>query len=102
MGGLYLLPSASSPDRSRMEAMADLHRSFGSPVITVAAGECAACTGSALTLCAEEAPHLAPFWQILPAQLMAAALPAVLGIEGKGRAIFKQVNEAVGVKCRMS
>ena len=100
MGGMYLLPPAESPDRPRMEALADLHETFGSRVITVCAGKQAERTGSRLTLAAPEDTFLAPFWQILPSQVMGASLPELLGLAGRGHAIFKRIDEAVGVKCK--
>ena len=100
MGGMYLLPPESSPDRARMQALADIHRGFRSPVVTVCAGKQAERSGGSLTMAAEPDDELAPFWQILPSQVMGAALPAVLGTEGKGKDIFAKIDEAVGVKCK--
>ena len=100
MGGMYLLPPDASPDRPRMEALAEIHRRFGSPVVTVRAGESASRLGSSLTMAAEEDEFLMPFWQILPSQVMGASLPALLGTEGEGRAVFRAIDEAVGVKCK--
>ena len=99
-GGMYLLPPKSSPDRQRMEALADIHVTFGSPVVTIGAGEHAERKDFRLTFAAEEDAFLAPFWQILPSQVMGAALPAVLGTEGKGHEIFQRIDKAVGVKCK--
>lgn len=100
MGGIYLLPADTSPDRARMEALADLHRGFHSPVITVRAGEHAALEGSSLTMAADPEDYLMPFWQILPGQVMGAFLPAFLETQGRGHNIFKAIDEAVGVKCK--
>ena len=100
MGGMYLLPPSASPDQARMEALAKLHEDFGSQVITVGAGPKAERSGSRLTLAAPEEAFLAPFWQILPSQVMGAALPELLGLAGKGHEIFLRIDEAVGVKCK--
>ena len=99
MGGLYLLPPEAHPDRPRMEALAEIHAGFGSPVLAVAAGKQAAYGGRRLTLAADEEECLAPFWQILPSQVMASELPEQLGTAGAGSRIFRMIDEAVGVKC---
>ena len=100
VGGLYLLPAQASPDRRRMEAVFAIHKSFGSPAAAVCAGEKAGLADGCLTMAVGEEDYLRPFWQILPSQVMGAALPACMALEDKGGQIFRAIDEAVGVKCK--
>ena len=98
MGGMYLLPTGS--DRDRMLALSSIHAGFGSQVINVTCGEKAELCGDTLVYAADVDEFLAPFWQILPGQVMGALLPTLAGCAGKGSEIFQMIDRAVGVKCR--
>lgn len=93
--GIYLLPPKTDRDYTRMQAMAAFHRSIAQQVYTIGA-EAADGRDCALVMTGEE--YTMPFEWVLPAQLLSARVPELLGTVGRGSQIFKALDKALNIK----
>lgn len=96
--GIYLQPAVTKPDSLRMETLAGIHAQYASAVFTIRRGDACATTNDTLMLQAPAEPWLAPFWQIVPLQVLSARLPVKLGSEGKLHEMFTRIDQAVSIK----
>ena len=96
--GFYFLPSESNPDRARLEALAKIHSEWGGFSITMSCGPKGSVSEEAIVVENTDEEWLYPFWQILPGQVIGANLPEKLGLSGRGRELFSEIDNAVGVK----
>lgn len=96
--GIYLHPAGETADSRRMDRLMDIHRGFGKAVYGVRCAQDGAAAAEDLVLRAPAQGWLAPFWQILPSQVIGALLPKAIGTEGKLHELFMAVDRAVCIK----
>lgn len=96
--GIYLHPAVETQDSRRMDQLMEIHRGFGDRVYAVRCAQHSVVTADSLVLRAPEREWLAPFWQILPSQVIGARLPGAIGTEGKLHELFVAVDKAVSIK----
>lgn len=99
MAGLYLLPEQSDPDYERFVGLINYHREKSPFVYTVGGGE-ALNTVRDLSIGAFDKEDLKIFSWCLPSQFMGAKLPSLIGKEGKGSLIFRELDAAVSIKAK--
>ncbi|MBR2942836.1 MAG: hypothetical protein IKB82_05495 [Clostridia bacterium] len=88
-GGIYLLPPEGDPDRARMLAVAKYHAEQSGRVLII---DCEDAGGAKTPWYA----HV--FTSVLPCQLMAAKLPAAMGVGKRGEEVFYAVDALVDIK----
>jgi glucosamine 6-phosphate synthetase-like amidotransferase/phosphosugar isomerase protein len=95
--GLYVLPSESDEDALRVEKMAQMHSQSSDLVFTVGERSCLS-GGRSLELDIGGDWCGGPFAWILPCQLIAARIPAMLGIQDEEMLRFREFDSELGIK----
>lgn len=99
MAGLYLLPEQSDPDHERFVALINYHRTKCPFVYTVGGGEDLN-TVRDLSIGTYDKESSKILSWCLPSQLMGAKIPSLIGKEGKGTLIFRELDAAVSIKAK--
>ncbi|MDR1438911.1 MAG: SIS domain-containing protein [Clostridiales bacterium] len=97
--GLYILPGESDPDAERVRAMIEWHRQIGAPVFTAGGWQpLAGGLGCGLGMTGDWSADV--FALMLPFQLAAAKIPALLGIQDEQMREFQCMDAALGIKAK--
>ena len=97
VGGIYLLPSESDPDRGRIERLMEIHAEKSGSVFAVTEGK-GSTEGRTLVLEPAAKWYARPFSFILPLQLISDLVPIRMGIEGKGSERFHALDAVLDMK----
>lgn len=98
IGGFYLLPTASDADYERMQRLVAHHRSICPAVYTVGLGESGDPRDCLLQTSGQWFTQ--PFEQILPMQVVSAAVPPLIGLAGVGSQRFQKLDAVMGIKAK--
>lgn len=96
LSGFYLLPQEDDADYARCKKLALFHRSICPAVYTVGMPDSSDPRDCVLKTSGKW--YTKPFESVLLCQVLSARVPEMNGIEDKGMAMFKRVDQAVGVK----
>lgn len=99
MAGLYLIPERSDADYERFEALIHYHRTKSPYVYTVGGGR-EFDTVRDLKIGEADNEALKIFSWCLPSQIMGAKIPALTGKEGRGIAVFKELDAVLNIKAK--
>ena len=94
-----MIPYTDDIDRKRVEDTAEYHAGRSSGVFTIEYGE-PSFSGKNLRLSSCREWYLRPFSFILPFQLISAAVPVSMNLDGEGGKRFYALNDIVSTKFR--
>jgi glucoselysine-6-phosphate deglycase len=97
--GLYLLPDETDPDAARVRGMIEWHRRIGAPVFA-AGGWQPLRDGLGCAARMTGAWHADIFARMLPCQMAAAKIPAMLGIQDEKMLDFTRMDAELGIKAK--
>ncbi len=95
-GGFYLLPTPDDPDHERMQRLVAYHREICPAVYTV--GLAAGTNERDCIVQTTGQWYTQPFEQILPMQMAAAHIPALLDLADAGVRRFERLDAVMGIK----
>lgn len=97
MGGLYFLPAARREAPSRIQTLAAFHQSL-SPLAYTIGPEAPGQDPRHCGLLTTGYWYTGAYEWVLPCQLISAALPGPMGVEGRGHKLYLTVSEMLNVK----
>lgn len=98
VAGFYLLPVPTDSDYERMQRLVNYHRSVCPSVYTVGLG--VAADGRDCPVQTTGQWYTQPFEQILPMQVISAAVPPEIGLAGVGSQRFQKLDAVMGIKAK--